>query len=156
MQKLLWGTAQMGLNLLPAQAAAFDIFTEELLAWNERTNLTAITDPDQVEIRHYLDSLALVPALAALDGISPAALLGRGVRAIDVGAGAGLPGLALLCAGEMSMAAVKGYDPMAWFPGAGKWMELSSCSNCGDWQARRAGVGTSARLGHVNTSPDSR
>lgn len=53
----------------------------------------------------------------------------------------GLPyKLALLCAGEMSMAAVKGYDPMAWFPGAGKWMELSSCSNCGDWQARRAGV----------------
>ncbi len=38
------------------------------------------------------------------------------------------------------MAAVKGYDPMAWFPGVGKWMELSSCSNCGDWQARRANV----------------
>jgi seryl-tRNA synthetase len=48
--------------------------------------------------------------------------------------------LALLCAGEMSMAAVKGYDPMAWFPGVGKWMELSSCSNCGDWQARRANI----------------
>jgi 16S rRNA (guanine527-N7)-methyltransferase len=95
MQKLLWGTAQMGLNLLPAQAAAFDTFTEELLAWNERTNLTAITDPDQVEIRHYLDSLALVPALAALEGVPPATLLGRGVKAIDVGAGAGLPGLAL-------------------------------------------------------------
>jgi 16S rRNA (guanine527-N7)-methyltransferase len=95
MQKLLWGTAQMGLNLLPAQAAAFDTFTEELLAWNERTNLTAITDPEQVEIRHYLDSLALVPALAALESVSPAALLGRGLRAIDVGAGAGLPGLAL-------------------------------------------------------------
>jgi seryl-tRNA synthetase len=53
----------------------------------------------------------------------------------------GLPyKLALLCAGEMSMAAVKGYDPMAWFPGVGKWMELSSCSNCGDWQARRASI----------------
>jgi seryl-tRNA synthetase len=53
----------------------------------------------------------------------------------------GLPyKLALLCAGEMSVAAVKGYDPMAWFPGVGKWMELSSCSNCGDWQARRANI----------------
>jgi seryl-tRNA synthetase len=48
--------------------------------------------------------------------------------------------LALMCAGEMSMAAAKAYDPMAWFPGTGKWMELSSCSNCLDWQARRANV----------------
>ena len=48
--------------------------------------------------------------------------------------------LALMCAGEMSMAAAKAYDPMAWFPGTDKWMELSSCSNCLDWQARRANV----------------
>ncbi len=48
--------------------------------------------------------------------------------------------LALLCAGEMSMAAAKAYDPLAWFPGTGQWMELSSCSNCLDWQARRANV----------------
>ena len=53
----------------------------------------------------------------------------------------GLPyRLQLLCAGEMSMAATKAYDPVAWFPGVGKWMELSSCSNCLDWQARRANV----------------
>ena len=53
----------------------------------------------------------------------------------------GLPyRLALLCAGEMAMAAAKAYDPMAWFPGTGKWLELSSCSNCTDWQARRANV----------------
>jgi seryl-tRNA synthetase len=53
----------------------------------------------------------------------------------------GLPHrLQLLCAGEMSMAATKGYDPVAWFAGVGKWMELSSCSNCLDWQARRANV----------------
>jgi len=53
----------------------------------------------------------------------------------------GLPyRLMLLCAGEMSMAAARAYDPVAWFPGAGKWMELSSCSNCRDWQARRANV----------------
>ncbi len=53
----------------------------------------------------------------------------------------GLPyRLALLCAGEMSIEATKAYDPMAWFPGTGSWMELSSCSNCLDWQARRANV----------------
>jgi 16S rRNA (guanine527-N7)-methyltransferase len=85
----------MGLPLLPSQVAAFELFTQELIAWNERFNLTAITDPEQIEIRHYLDSLSLVPALAALEGISPAALLGRPLKVADVGAGAGLPGLAL-------------------------------------------------------------
>jgi len=48
--------------------------------------------------------------------------------------------LALLCAGELSVASAKSYDPMAWFPGTGSWMELSSCSNCLDWQARRANI----------------
>jgi len=46
----------------------------------------------------------------------------------------------LLCAGEMGSAATKTYDPMAWFPGLNKWLELSSCSNCLDWQARRANI----------------
>lgn len=95
MQRLVSGTAQMGLALLPPQAAAFDAYTRELLAWNERFNLTAIIDPEQVEIRHYLDSLALLPALAALDGVPLTALLGRSPSTVDVGAGAGLPGLAL-------------------------------------------------------------
>jgi len=48
--------------------------------------------------------------------------------------------LALLCAGDLGFAAAKTYDPMAWFPGVGKWMELSSCSNCLDFQARRANL----------------
>ncbi len=95
MQRLLSGTAQMGLALLPAQVAAFEAYTEELLAWNERFNLTAVTDPEQGEIRHYLDSLSLLPALAALEGVSTTAFLNRGLRVVDVGAGAGLPGLAL-------------------------------------------------------------
>jgi len=94
-QNLTSRAAQMGIALLPTQATAFDRFTRELLAWNAEFNLTAITDAEQVEVRHYLDSLALIPALAALDGISPAALTARVLRAVDVGAGAGLPGLAL-------------------------------------------------------------
>jgi len=95
MQRLASGTAQMGLTMLPPQAAAFDAYTRELLAWNEQFNLTAITDPEQVEIRHYLDSLALLPALAALEGVSLSALVGRTLSTVDVGSGAGLPGLAL-------------------------------------------------------------
>ncbi len=95
MQRLISGAAQMGLNLLPTQVAAFNAYTDELLAWNERFNLTAVTDREQVEIRHYLDSLALLPVLAALEGVSLTTLMSRNIRAVDVGAGAGLPGLAL-------------------------------------------------------------
>jgi 16S rRNA (guanine527-N7)-methyltransferase len=95
MERLVAGAAQMGLALLPSQVAAFEQYTNELLSWNERFNLTAVTDREQVELRHYLDSLALLPALAAMDGTSVTALLTRSLRAVDVGAGAGLPGLAL-------------------------------------------------------------
>jgi 16S rRNA (guanine527-N7)-methyltransferase len=85
----------MGFSLSPGQAAAFDAYTRELHDWNARFNLTAITEPEQIEIRHYLDSLALAPALAALEGVSLSSLLNRSMRAADVGAGAGLPGMAL-------------------------------------------------------------
>ena len=85
----------MGFSLSPGQIAAFDEYSRELHDWNARFNLTAITEPEQIEVRHYLDSLALAPALAALDGVSLQTLLGRNLRAADVGAGAGLPGLAL-------------------------------------------------------------
>lgn len=95
MQRLTTGATQIGISLSPAQVAAFETYTDELLDWNAQFNLTAITDREQVEIRHYLDSLALLPALAALEGIPLATLLSRSVRAADVGAGAGLPGLAL-------------------------------------------------------------
>jgi 16S rRNA (guanine527-N7)-methyltransferase len=95
MQRLTSGAAQIGLSLSAPQIAAFDLYTDELLVWNEQFNLTAITDREQVEIRHYLDSLTLIPALAALEGVSLTTLLARNLRAVDVGAGAGLPGLAL-------------------------------------------------------------
>ena len=95
MQRLASGATQMGLTLAPSQLAAFEQYTDDLLAWNQRFNLTAVTDREQVEVRHYLDSLALLPALATLEGVSVPVLLGRGLRAVDVGAGAGLPGLAL-------------------------------------------------------------
>ncbi len=43
----------------------------------------------------------------------------------------------LLCAGDMGFGAQKTYDIEAWLPGQGKYREISSCSNCGDFQARR-------------------
>ncbi len=46
----------------------------------------------------------------------------------------------LLCTGDMSFASTKTYDIEAWAPGIGEWLEVSSCSNFTDFQARRANI----------------
>jgi 16S rRNA (guanine527-N7)-methyltransferase len=73
------------LELTPDQVRSFEWYRRELLSWNERFNLTAITDPLEVEVKHFLDSLTCLIAMA-----SPP----QG-RVVDVGTGAGFPGLAL-------------------------------------------------------------
>jgi seryl-tRNA synthetase len=61
----------------------------------------------------------------------------------------------LLCTGELSFASSKCYDLEAWSPGQQKWLEVSSCSNFEDFQARRIGVryrpapGEKARFVHT-------
>lgn len=45
-----------------------------------------------------------------------------------------------LCTGELGFASQKSYDIEMWAPGCGEWLEVSSCSNCGDFQARRANI----------------
>src|SRR5512146_1747845 len=71
---------------LPAGAAALlERYADRLLAWNRKVNLTAITAPAEVAEKHVLDSL--------LAGRS----LGRARTLLDVGSGAGLPGIPLAC-----------------------------------------------------------
>ena len=53
----------------------------------------------------------------------------------------GLPYRVLeLCTADLGFAATKAYDIEMWAPGCGEWLEVSSCSNCGDFQARRANI----------------
>lgn len=86
---------EMGIELTDAQVLAFQRLQEELLDWNQRLNLTSITDPAEVETKHFLDSLSCLLALPRIDGRPLAAWLASAPRAVDIGAGAGLPGLAL-------------------------------------------------------------
>lgn len=60
----------------------------------------------------------------------------------------------LLCSGDMSFSAAKTYDLEVWMPARSGYVEISSCSNFGDFQARRAGIrfkGKEGRKGFVHT-----
>jgi 16S rRNA (guanine527-N7)-methyltransferase len=76
---------RFGVTINPAQAAALQTIHEDLIDWNTRINLTAITEPDAVRVRHLLDSLSLSLVVAFAEGM----------RVIDVGTGAGFPGLVI-------------------------------------------------------------
>jgi len=80
------GLASLGLALDGPARARLRGFAERLLRWNARVNLTSITAPAEVAEKHLVDSLLVLPAVA-------------GARTLlDVGAGAGLPGVPLACA----------------------------------------------------------
>ncbi len=79
------GLQQLGLDLHNEQLlAAFEFYRQELLDWNTRINLTAITDPQDVLLKHFLDSLSLLKAYT-----------NSRARLLDIGSGAGFPGLPL-------------------------------------------------------------
>jgi 16S rRNA (guanine527-N7)-methyltransferase len=72
------------IELTPAQVAAFERYQALLLEWNQKFNLTAITDPRGMQLKHFYDSLT------CLRTIPPEAK-----SLIDIGCGAGLPGIPL-------------------------------------------------------------
>jgi len=88
MKKLQYGAQKLGLHLTTEQLEQFEIYYQELVDWNERMNLTSITDYEEVQVKHFLDSLTVMMA------IKPVAK-GQRQKVIDVGTGAGLPGIPL-------------------------------------------------------------
>jgi 16S rRNA (guanine527-N7)-methyltransferase len=81
-------SSALGLTLSPAQLTAFDHLRRLLLEHNARAGLTAITHPEEIAIKHFLDSLTGL----LLRDISP------GERVADIGSGTGFPGLVLAVA----------------------------------------------------------
>jgi 16S rRNA (guanine527-N7)-methyltransferase len=88
MEKLNVGAKKLGLHLTPQQLEQFHIYYQELIDWNQRMNLTAITGYEEVQIKHFLDSLTVLLALKQPMGSGSFQL-------IDVGTGAGIPGIPL-------------------------------------------------------------
>ena len=88
MEVLIEGAAHLGIDLDGRQVERFRSFYDELAAWNKTVNLTAVTGWEEVQARHFLDSLAVASAL-------PASVLDSRGRVLDVGTGAGFPGLPL-------------------------------------------------------------
>ena len=73
--------AAEGFELTARQLEQFDQYAQFLVEYNEKVNLTAITDPEGIEVKHFLDSLMLLKAVELPEGAS----------VIDVGTGAGFP-----------------------------------------------------------------
>ena len=84
---LATGAKALGIRLSETQTSRFVRYYDELARWNERVNLTSITEWEAVQSRHFLDSLSAAQAL------SPQML--QSGSFIDVGSGGGFPGLPL-------------------------------------------------------------
>ena len=74
-----------GIRISDEQLAAFEVYELQLIEWNSRFNLTAIDNPKQIRVKHFLDSLSCTLAIRNTNTD----------RVIDVGTGAGFPGLPL-------------------------------------------------------------
>ena len=78
------GLEDLGLSLTPLQLEQFEAYHHELMDWSQRMNLTGVKDYEGVQVRHFLDSLTGAPYLS------------EGAESLlDIGAGAGFPGVPL-------------------------------------------------------------
>jgi 16S rRNA (guanine527-N7)-methyltransferase len=103
MELLRDGARALGLCLTSEHVRAFQVYYHELGLWNLKFNLTTVTQYEQVQIKHFLDSLTCLLALpvpgaaraAGLPDVVPFSTAETPLLCIDVGTGAGFPGLPL-------------------------------------------------------------
>ena len=84
------GLVQLGIDYTSAQIHALSAYVDEILFWNAKYKLVAVSSRDEIITRHILDSLAPLPIL--LESINT---FGRPVTIADVGSGNGMPGIPL-------------------------------------------------------------
>ena len=89
MKELIEGAGKLGIEFSARQVRQFELYYQELIEWNKKINLTAITNYCSVQVKHFLDSLTVTLALPAKE------LEKSDFNIIDVGTGAGFPGVPL-------------------------------------------------------------
>jgi 16S rRNA (guanine527-N7)-methyltransferase len=114
---ILEGAKRLGIRLSQKDSSQFLLYLKTLKYWSSRINLTAIRDDRGIIIRHFLDSLA---GLAILPGEKPTSnrkiLLETSYRVMDVGTGAGFPGLPLkICRPQIILTLVEPSNKKAAF-----------------------------------------
>lgn len=82
-EKLIINVDKLGINLSEIQLKQFYNYMNLLIEWNKKVNLTAITEPDEIILKHFVDSLTISKYIS------------DGTKVVDVGTGAGFPGIPL-------------------------------------------------------------
>ena len=119
-------------DLLPLRYTAYSpCFRREAGSYGKDTRgLNRVHQFDKVELVKFVEPEASYDELESLVGNAEAVLQALALHYR----------VNLLCTGELSFAAAKCYDLEVWSPGQERWLEVSSCSNFEDFQARRAGI----------------
>ena len=106
LETLKSGVTELGLELSDTQIVQLLDYLALIQKWNKVYNLTAVRDPAEMLTHHLLDSLAIVrPLRQQLAGRQPAD--GQGFRLLDVGSGAGLPGVVIaICCPDIAVSCV--------------------------------------------------
>lgn len=94
MQELKKYCSEFSIELTDRQLEQFQMYYELLIEWNEKVNLTAITEYDEVLKKHFLDSLALVRG-NEIDLIHAVCVENQRIKLLDIGTGAGFPAIPL-------------------------------------------------------------
>ena len=82
-EKMIINVDKLGINLSEIQLKQFYNYMNLLIEWNKKINLTAITEPDEIILKHFVDSLTISKYIS------------DGTNVVDVGTGAGFPGIPL-------------------------------------------------------------
>ena len=82
-EKMIINVDKLGITLSEIQLRQFYNYMNLLIEWNRKINLTAITEPDEIILKHFVDSLTISKYIS------------DGTRVVDVGTGAGFPGIPL-------------------------------------------------------------
>ena len=82
-EKMIINVDKLWINLSEIQLKQFYNYMNLLIEWNKKINLTAITEPDEIILKHFVDSLTISKYIS------------DGTKVVDVGTGAGFPGIPL-------------------------------------------------------------